>query len=107
MPKGGVCFLHASTWHGGGANVTDTDTRRYGLSVHYVAGWCRQQQNLMLGLDRDLVVTFEPRLQELVGYSVYRNVMGHVDRKHPASLLEQERSFDSAWDKLKGPDARS
>jgi ectoine hydroxylase-related dioxygenase (phytanoyl-CoA dioxygenase family) len=103
MPKGGVVVLHASTWHGGGANVTDQ--RRFGMSVQYVAGWCRQQQNLMLGLAPALVATFPTRLQELIGYSMYRNVMGHVDRQHPAVLLGGQAAPEMVWDKLSGPQA--
>ncbi len=104
MAAGSVLVLHASTWHGGGANTT-TDERRYGLSIQYVAGWCRQQQNLMLGLDRELVATFSPRLQELVGYSLYQDVMGHVERRHPAELLGAPRGGVGGWDRLDGPGA--
>ena len=99
LPAGSVLVLHASLWHGGGANAT-TDERRYGLSIQYVAGWCRQQQNLMLGLDPALVASFPVRLQELVGYSLYRNVMGHVDRRHPAVLLGDDRPADMVWDRM-------
>ncbi len=104
MPRGSVLVLHASLWHGGGANATAE--RRFGLSVQYVAGWCRQQQNLMLGLDRPTVAGFSRRLQELIGYSIYRAVMGHVDRRHPSFLLGDERPLAMVWDKLGGP-ARS
>lgn len=103
MPKGGVLVFHASLWHGGGAS--SADERRYGMSIQYVAGWCRQQQNLMLGLDRDVVAAMPTRLQELVGYSMYRNVMGHVDRQHPSVLLGGERPPEMVWDRLgsRGP----
>ena len=99
MPKGSVLVLHAGVWHGGGANTTDH--ARHGMSVQYVAGWCRQQQNLMLGLDRELVASFPPRLQELIGYGLYRDVMGHVDRKNPATLLGIDRPTDMVWDRIK------
>jgi ectoine hydroxylase-related dioxygenase (phytanoyl-CoA dioxygenase family) len=104
MPAGSVLVLHASTWHGGGANNTARE-RRYGLSIQYVAGWCRQQQNLMLGLDRALVATFPPRLQELIGYSLYQDVMGHVERRHPSVLLGVDRGGVGGWDHLEGPRA--
>jgi ectoine hydroxylase-related dioxygenase (phytanoyl-CoA dioxygenase family) len=100
MSRGSVLVLHASLWHGGGANTTDE--RRFGLSVQYVAGWCRQQQNLMLGLDRELVAAMPRRLQELIGYSIYRAVMGHVDRRHPSFLLGTERPLGMIWDELGG-----
>jgi ectoine hydroxylase-related dioxygenase (phytanoyl-CoA dioxygenase family) len=98
MPAGSVLVFHASLWHGGGRN-TSTE-RRFGLSIQYVAGWCRQQQNLMLGLTPEQVATFPTRLQELIGYSLYKNVMGHVDRKHPATLLGTNVEPNMVWDKM-------
>jgi ectoine hydroxylase-related dioxygenase (phytanoyl-CoA dioxygenase family) len=100
MPAGSVLILHGSTWHGGGGNDTG-DEHRYGLSIQYVAGWCRQQQNLMLGTPREVVAEYPRRLQELIGYSMYRNVMGHVDRKHPLSLLGVEQEPEMVWDRMK------
>ncbi|MEZ4279328.1 MAG: phytanoyl-CoA dioxygenase family protein [Myxococcota bacterium] len=99
MPAGSVLVFHASLWHGGGPNTT-RDVERYGLSIQYVAGWCRQQQNLMLGTPREVVATYPRKLQELVGYSLYKNVMGHVDREHPLGLLGVEARPDMVWDKL-------
>jgi ectoine hydroxylase-related dioxygenase (phytanoyl-CoA dioxygenase family) len=99
MPAGSALILHGSTWHGGGTNTTRGE-ERYGLSVQYVAGWCRQQQNLMLGTDRDLASTYPRRLQELIGYSMYRNVMGHIDRTHPLRLLGVERPPEMIWEKM-------
>jgi len=103
MPAGSVLLLHGSTWHGGGPNSTGDGTpgiERYGLSVQFVAGWCRQQQNLMLGTPREVVATYPRRLQELIGYSMYRNVMGHVDRNHPLGLLGVDVQPEMVWDKM-------
>lgn len=100
MAAGSVLVLHGSTWHGGGRNDT-VDERRYGVSVQYVAGWCRQQQNLMLGTDRDVAAGYPQRLQELIGYSMFANVMGHVDRQHPRTLLGDDAALDSVWDRMK------
>ena len=99
MPAGSVLFLHGSTWHGGGANST-TDQQRYGLSIQFVAGWCRQQQNLMLGTDPEVVARYPRRLQELIGYSLYQNVMGHVDREHPLTLLGLDVKPDMVWERM-------
>jgi ectoine hydroxylase-related dioxygenase (phytanoyl-CoA dioxygenase family) len=99
MPAGSVLVLHGSTWHGGGNNRT-RDEERYGLSVQYVAGWCRQQQNLMLGTEREIASRYPRRLQELIGYSMYRNVMGHIDRTHPLRLLGVERPPEMIWEKM-------
>jgi ectoine hydroxylase-related dioxygenase (phytanoyl-CoA dioxygenase family) len=99
MPAGSAVVMHGSTWHGGGANTT-ADRHRYGVSIQFVAGWCRQQQNLQLGTPQELVRTYPRRLQELIGYSIYLNVMGHVNRKHPLTLLGEDTEVDMIWDKL-------
>ena len=103
MPAGSVLILNASLWHGGGPNTTAED-QRYGLSIQFVAGWCRQQQNLMLGTPREVVSSYPRKLQELIGYSMYRNVMGHVDREHPLTLLGEDVHPEMVWDKLKKKD---
>jgi ectoine hydroxylase-related dioxygenase (phytanoyl-CoA dioxygenase family) len=99
MPAGSVLILHGSTWHGGGANST-ADIQRYGLSIQYVAGWCRQQQNLMLGTPKEVVTQYPRKLQELIGYSMYKNVMGHVDREHPLTLLGVDQAPEMVWEKM-------
>ena len=99
MKAGSVIVLHASLWHGGGPNTT-CDIERYGLSIQYVAGWCRQQQNLMLGTPRELVASYPRKLQELIGYSMYRNVMGHVNREHPLTLIGEDIEPEMVWDRL-------
>jgi len=99
MPAGSVLVLHASLWHGGGPNAT-RDFERYGLSIQYVAGWCRQQQNLMLGTPKEIVASYPRRLQELLGYSLYKNVMGHVNREHPLRLLDVDVEPEMVWDEV-------
>lgn len=90
MPAGSVLVWHGSLWHGGGAN--STTHRRYGIAMNYCAGWVRQQENQQLGLTLDLVSTFEPRLQELCGFGVYRGLIGHIDKRPPAELLLGEQT---------------
>ena len=85
MPAGSVLIWHGSLWHGGGAN--QTAHRRYGIAMNYCAGWIRQQENQQLGLDRELVARFDPRLQQLVGYDVYMGLIGHIERRRPIDGL--------------------
>ena len=96
MAKGSVLIWDGALWHGGGANRTDT--RRTGIAMNYCAGFIRQQENQQLGLSPELVKTFEPRLQELVGYGVYNGLIGHIDKKAPYQLLRSEAGFRSIWD---------
>jgi ectoine hydroxylase-related dioxygenase (phytanoyl-CoA dioxygenase family) len=85
MSKGSVLVWLGSVWHGGGANTTDT--RRLGIAMNYCAGFIRQQENQQLGLPPGLVAGFGERLRELVGYSIYRGLLGHVDKEHPAAAV--------------------
>jgi ectoine hydroxylase-related dioxygenase (phytanoyl-CoA dioxygenase family) len=96
MPKGSVLIWNGSLWHGGGANRTGE--RRTGIAMNYCAGFIRQQENQQLGLSPDLVRTFEPRLRELIGYGVYRNLIGHIDKHTPDQLLTGQGDFRSVWD---------
>ena len=97
MKKGSVLIWDGALWHGGGANRTDT--RRTGIAMNYCAGFIRQQENQQLGLAPQLVKSFPPRLQELVGYGVYQGLIGHIDKKSPAQLLNGGGAFESIWNK--------
>jgi len=97
MPKGSVLIWDGALWHGGGANTTGK--RRTGVAMNYCAGFIRQQENQQLGLSPDLVRGFEPRLQDLIGYSVYRGLIGHIDKQSPAQRLNGDGAFKSIWDR--------
>ncbi len=86
MKKGSIMIYNGSMWHGGGENRTDH--RRVGIAMNYCAGFIRQQENQQLGIPRETVKRFPKRLQELVGYSVYRMLIGHIDHGHPARVLK-------------------
>ena len=97
MKKGSALIWDGSLWHGGGANRTAT--RRTGIAMNYCAGFIRQQENQQLGLAPELVRSFPPRLQELVGYGVYQGLIGHIDKKSPAQLLNGNGEFESIWNR--------
>lgn len=87
MKKGSVLVWNGSVWHQGGANTTDTP--RIGLAMNYCAGWIRQQENQQLGIPRELAKTFSPRLRKLVGYGLYKRLLGHIDKCSPVDLLDE------------------
>lgn len=98
MKKGSVLIWHGSLWHGGGANSTDAE--RVGLAMNYCAGYIRQQENQQLGIPHEIAVHFSPRLQELVGYGVYRGLIGHIDKQSPASsILGDPNKLTSLFDR--------
>lgn len=86
MKRGSVLVFNGSLWHGGGANRTDTP--RIGLAMNYCAGWMRQQENQQLGIPVDTARRFSPRLRKLIGYGIYRGLLGHIDKCSPADLLD-------------------
>jgi ectoine hydroxylase-related dioxygenase (phytanoyl-CoA dioxygenase family) len=88
MEAGSVLVWHGSLWHGGGANVSDE--RRVGVAMNYCAGFIRQQENQQLGIPVEIAQGFSPRLRELVGYGVYRGLIGHIDKRNPAFLLDPD-----------------
>ena len=100
MKKGSVLVWHGSLWHGGGANRTRE--RRVGVAMNYCAGWIRQQENQQLGIPREIARGFSPRLRELVGYSVYRMLIGHIDKRSPAELLGDAPPNAMVWDSVPG-----
>jgi ectoine hydroxylase-related dioxygenase (phytanoyl-CoA dioxygenase family) len=105
MPRGSVLVWHGSLWHGGGANTTAEP--RVGIAMNYCAGFIRQQENQQLGIPPEVAARFEPRLRELVGYSVYNALVGHINRHSPVEILDaiapsadDERESPIVWDKL-------
>ena len=96
MERGSVLIWHGSLWHGGGANRSDE--RRVGVAMNYCAGYIRQQENQQLGLSRELVAGFPPRLRELVGYGVYHGLIGHIDRRSPVDILLEGERQPVLWD---------
>ena len=97
MARGSVLIWDGALWHGGGAN--QTSLRRTGIAMNYCAGFIRQQENQQLGLDPELVRGFSPRLQTLVGYGVYRGLIGHIEKNSPANRLNGGGAFRSIWDR--------
>ena len=44
--------------------------------------------------------TFEPRLQQLVGYGIYTGLIGHIDKQSPAKALFGEGGDQMLWDAI-------
>ena len=99
MPRGSVLVYHGSTWHGGRANVSEG--RRLGIVANYCAGYVRQEENQLLAVPRDLAAGFPRRLQRMLGYGVYRGLMGHVDQRDPGELLDPDVPTDMVWKRMR------
>lgn len=99
MPAGSVLVYNGSLWHAGGTNTTED--RRVGIVSNYCAGWVRQEENQILGMSRDYVASLPPRLHRMIGYGVYRGLIGHVDQVDPGTWLDPEKETDMVWKKMR------
>ena len=88
MPAGSVMFYSGTVWHGGGAN--HTEERRLGVILEYAATWVRAQENHITAIGEDVIRTLDPKLQELLGYTIDPPFLGYVDGRHPRRTLMQE-----------------
>jgi ectoine hydroxylase-related dioxygenase (phytanoyl-CoA dioxygenase family) len=99
MPAGSVMIMDSQLWHCGGPNTT-TDDWRLGLNVQYVRGFFRTQQNQYLSIPHEQVGDYPERLRQLLGFELYRGIMGHVDGVSPAVLVgadtEQGRPYGAS-----------
>lgn len=87
MSPGSALIYVGSIWHGGGANTTDRT--RLGVAMEYVAAFLRPQETQLLVVPPDVARSLPPRLQELLGYSIYPPFVGYVDGRHPRSVLDR------------------
>ena len=96
MSAGSVMVFHGSLWHGGGPNTT-ADEWRLGVNVQYCPGFVRQQQNPYLGIAPEVAATFDDRLLTLLGYRLYKGIMGHIDGRSPGEVVFGERFAETAY----------
>jgi ectoine hydroxylase-related dioxygenase (phytanoyl-CoA dioxygenase family) len=99
MPAGSVLVYDGALWHGGGDNTTDA--RRVGIVVNHCAGFLRQEENQLLAVPREMAATFPRRLQQMLGYGVYRGLMGHVDKQDPGVFLDPDVETDMVWRRMR------
>jgi ectoine hydroxylase-related dioxygenase (phytanoyl-CoA dioxygenase family) len=99
MPAGSVLVYDGALWHGGGANTTDD--RRVGIVVNHCAGFLRQEENQLLAVPRELTATYPRRLQQMLGYGVYRGLMGHVDQQDPGVFLDPDVESGMVWRRMR------
>jgi ectoine hydroxylase-related dioxygenase (phytanoyl-CoA dioxygenase family) len=86
MPRGSVLVYNGSLWHSGGANKTGE--RRVGIAMNYCAGWIRQQENQLLGIPMEVARGFSQRLRKMLGWGLYKKLMGHIDKAAPEYMLD-------------------
>lgn len=84
MPKGSALFYLGSTWHGGGANRSQSS--RIGLINTYCLGWLRSESNHMLDVPPQVAWLYDEEIRRLLGYTPHgsgQDQLGHYDGHDP------------------------
>lgn len=87
MSKGDAVFIIGSIWHGAGENKTNPPERRIIYSCHMTRGSLRSDENQYLAIEQDVVSTYDPKVQALLGYSVSHPFCGHIEGKDPITIF--------------------
>ncbi|MEO1936664.1 MAG: phytanoyl-CoA dioxygenase family protein [Myxococcales bacterium] len=75
MSEGSVLLYTGSVFHGGGENRSEDV--RVGLNLTYTLGWLRQEENQYLSCPPEIAKTLDPKLQELIGYTMGGYALGY------------------------------
>lgn len=86
MPAGSCLVFAGTLLHRGGANRSTAP--RLAFSNQYCEPWARTQENFFLGVPAERARAMSPRLQSLLGYSIWPPFMGHVTAGHPLKALQ-------------------
>ena len=86
MAAGSVLIWQGATWHGAGANRTQTP--RIGMYTGYSLGWLRQEEMMYLALPPESVRAMPETLQRLIGYELKgSHTLGWLDGRDPRTVL--------------------
>ncbi|PTU32978.1 phytanoyl-CoA dioxygenase family protein [Stenotrophobium rhamnosiphilum] len=88
MPAGACVVFAGTLLHRGGANVGNSP--RLAFSNQYCEPWARTQENFFLGVPPQLAREMSPRVQQLLGYSIWPPFMGQVTARHPMKALDAD-----------------
>lgn len=101
MAAGSCLVFSGILIHRGGANRSPAP--RLAITYQYCQPWARTQENYFLSVPRERVRQMSPRLQQLLGYSIWPPFMGHVCASHPLKSLEEDFETpiaDGPWSDL-------
>ena len=85
MPAGSAVVFLGTVLHRGGANRSAAP--RLAITPQYCQPWIRQIENMALAVPPSTASRFSPRVQALLGYSIYPPFIGYVDGRDPGRLL--------------------
>ena len=91
MPRGSALFYLGSTWHGGGANRSNSP--RTGLINTYCLGWLRSEENHYLEVPPQVARQYNERVRRLLGYATHgagHDQLGYYGGNDPVWVQHNE-----------------
>ena len=85
MPRGSIAFVVGSLFHGAGKNMSGKD--RVALTINYCNGRMHQQENLMLSIRPEKMLSFSKPLQDILGCKRCFGT-GHIMAQDPRSQIQ-------------------
>ena len=76
MSKGSLLLYMGSTYHGGGANLSNAP--RMALINTYALGWLRQEENMYLSIPREVAESYPKKIRDLMGYTHHGHLLGYI-----------------------------
>ncbi len=95
MPAGSIAFVLGTTYHGAGANLAKST--RHALTINYCNGRMRQQENLMLGVRQERLMSFPTELQDILGLKICQGA-GHIFALDPREEMTRRYGVGDAHD---------
>lgn len=91
MSPGSVLVFQGKLLHGGGANRTADQVRRY-MHIGYCHAWLRQVENQCATISPEQALEFEPEVQHLLGFDMYAFELGHAYNMSPIEYFKTVRA---------------
>jgi hypothetical protein len=96
MPRGSALIYLGSTWHGGGANRSQS--ARTGLINTYCLGWLRSESNHILEVPPQVARRYNQRVRRLLGYTPHGggdDQLGHYGGSDPVWVPKATNSSEA------------
>jgi ectoine hydroxylase-related dioxygenase (phytanoyl-CoA dioxygenase family) len=87
MPPGSVLVFQGKLLHGGGANRTTDQVRRY-MHIGYCHAWLRQVENQCATITPEQALEFDPDVQHLLGFDMYTFELGNAYNMSPIEYFK-------------------
>jgi hypothetical protein len=101
MSPGSVLCYNGTVLHGGGANITEDETR-VGIFLHYTLNWLRQEENQYLSCPPEHAEHLSQELRALIGYAKGGYVLGFYSDPDDDSAQHESVSPENLFSQHRG-----